>query len=337
MNAGMRFSFIRTGDTFLRIYIRGSTQKDSFMLSTIIAPAPDEMRFEMVIGSSIFLIGAPAVPFQWKVSLVSNCNLEGAIDDGLWVPPAVELVLAVCHANSEIFSFNKNCHVANEFVIDSNLVVQSRLEDATFQLAASVRLIGGSPEISKSNWRLVAKTMQSGQIVWMSDSIQVSFGTVSLKVMSSSSEMCYIGARCVFEFRAMNPYGIPAPGTFVTIANHDESITNFSFVSRFHSAVSNRHGFLTLSVEFVEEFGGGFAILEFIVHDSGGTRFYTTKNVSVINILDVIINSLTLEFSKDMVSTALAPSFHFRSNKTGEIKDKFLSKLPTLYFAYSFL
>jgi hypothetical protein len=73
-------------------------------------------------------------------------------------------------------------------------------------------------------------------------------------------------------------------------------------------------------VEFVEEVGGEFAILQFILHDCGGTRFYTTKNVTVISIVDIIINSLTLEFSKDMASTAFAPSFHFRSNKTGETK-----------------
>jgi hypothetical protein len=317
-NAGIQFNFIQPGDTFLRLFVRGSTHKDAFMLSTHVAPALDEVRFELETGSSVFMIGAPAVPFLWKVSLITNCVLEGAKDNGLWIPPKVELFVAVCHSNSEIYSFSKNCHISNEVSIDSGVVLQSRLWDSTFQLSATVRIVGGSPEISKSNWRLIAKTIQGEQIVWISDAIQISFGLVALKVLSSTNDVCYIGTRCVFDLKASNPFRIPAPGVSVTITNYDESIGNFSFVARSHSAVSNRYGLMMLSVEFAEEILGGVAVLGFVVHDSGGTRFLTTKNVTVVNIVDSIINVEKLEFSKDLVATAFAPSFHFRSNKTGE-------------------
>lgn len=318
INPGIHFSFIQPRNTFLRLYIRGSTQKDAFMLSTQSSPAPDEVRFELETGSSVFIIGAPAVPFLWKVSLITKCFLEGAIDNGLWVPPTVELFVAVCHAASEIFSFDKYCHISSELKIVSGGVLQRRMLDSTFQLSASIRIIGGSPEIWPSNWRLIAKTFESDQIVWISDAIQISFGTVALKVLSSSNEVCFIGTRCVFELKASNPFGISASGASVTIVNQDESIGNFSFVPRFHSAVSNRHGLITLSVELKEEALGGVVILGFIIHDSGGSRFFTTKNVTVVNIVDSIIAIQRLEFSKDLASTAFAPSFHFRSNITGE-------------------
>ena len=316
--SGLRFSFIQPGDTFLRIYIRGSTQKDMFMLSKPFAPAPDEVRFELETECSTFLVGAPAVQLLWKVSLVSNCILEGAVDDLRWSPPKVELFVAICHSEANISSFNKLCQISNEVTMHSNFLFQNELADSTFQLSASVRFIGSSPEISGNSWRLVAKTVENGVAVWMSHEIQISFGTIALKVLPSSNEVCYIGARCIFEFHAMNPFGMPAPGVVLTVVDTDQSTRNSFFLPRLHSAVSNNYGFLSVSIEYQREIIGGIAIIGFMLHGAGGTRYLTTKNITVVNIVQSISNPEQLDFSKDMVTTAFAPGFHFRSNKTGE-------------------
>jgi hypothetical protein len=316
--SGLRFSFIQPGETFLRIYIRGSTQKDMFMLSKPFAPAPDEVRFELETECSTFLVGAPAVKLLWKVSLVSNCILEGAVDDLRWYPPKVELFVAICHSEANISSFSKLCQISNEVTMHSNFVFQSELADSTFQLSASVRFIGSSPEISGNSWRLVAKTVENDVAVWMSHEIQISFGAIALKVLPSSNEVCYIGARCIFEFHAMNPFGMPVPGVVLTVVDTDQYTKNSFFLPRLHSAVSNNYGFLSVSIEYQREIIGGIAIIGFMLHGAGGTRYLTTKNITVVHIVQSISNPEQLDFSKDMVTTAFAPGFHFRSNKTGE-------------------
>jgi hypothetical protein len=200
----------------------------------------------------------------------------------------------------------------------SNYVFQSELADSTFQLSASVRFIGSSPEISGNSWRLVAKTVENDVAVWMSHEIQISFGAIALKVLPSSNEVCYIGARCIFEFHAMNPFGMPVPGVVLTVVDTDQYTKNSFFLPRLHSAVSNNYGFLSVSIEYQREIIGGIAIIGFMLHGAGGTRYLTTKNITVVNIVPSISNPEQLDFSKDMVTTAFAPGFHFRSNKTGE-------------------
>jgi hypothetical protein len=319
MLAGLRFSFIRPGDTFLRLFNRRTAQKDIFMLSNVFAPATDEVRIELEAGCSSFVIGAPAVPFLWKVSLITKCILEGAFDSGPWVPPEVELFVAACHADALLSSFNKFCHISNELLIDSKVIFQNQYLDSTFHLAADVRLTGGSPEISQG-WRLILKTVQSDQIVWLSDEIQISFGSIAMKVLPVSNDNCFIGTRCVFELKAINPFGIPVPGASVTLVDNFNEIRKFSFSPRFHLAVSDIHGILTVSVEFQEEAIDGIVVVGLILHDAGGTKYLTTKNVSVVNIVDTITNPGKLDFTTDFVARAFAPSFHFRSNRTGEEK-----------------
>ena len=283
------------------------------------APAPDELVFQLETGSSVFVIGAPASPFLWKVSLISNCFLEGANEGSPWVPPAVQLFVAICHGNVDTRTFNTLCHISNDISIDSNVVFQSQLLDTSFQLEANVRLVGGSPEISQNSWRLVAKTVQRDQVVWISDQIQISFGTIALKVLPSFNGTCFVGARCIFELKVMNPFGIPVPGATVTVVNNNDSIRNFSFSPVLHAAVSDCYGMLSVFVEFSEDvIGGGIAVIGLIAHDADGTRYITTKNVTVVNIVDSVINVDKLDFTVDSVSTTLAPSFHFRSNQTGD-------------------
>jgi hypothetical protein len=289
-----------------------------FMLSKLFAPAPDEVRFELETECLIFLIGAPAVKLLWKVSLVSNCILEGAADNLRWSPPKVELFVAMCHSDANLSSFSKLCQISNEVTMHSNFVFQSELLDSTFQLSASVRFIGSSPEISENSWRLVAKTVENDVVVWLSHEIQISFGTIALKVLPSSNEVCYIGARCIFEFQAMNSFRMPVPGVVVTVADTDQSARSSLFLPRLHSAVSNNDGFLSVSVEYQREIIGGIAIIGFMLHGAEGTRYLTTKNITVVNIMQSILNPERLDFSKDFFFTAFAPGFHFRSNKTGQ-------------------
>ena len=122
----------------------------------------------------------------------------------------------------------------------------------------------------------------------------------------------------MFELKAVNPFGIPVPGAAVTITDNNDSIGNFSFSPAIHSAVSNCYGLLTVSLEFSEVVIGGIAVIGLIAHDADGTRYITTKNVTVVNIVDSVINIDKLDFTVDSVSTTLAPSFHFRSNQTGD-------------------
>jgi hypothetical protein len=289
------------------------------MLSKKFAPATDEVRIELETGCSTFVIGAPAVPFRWKVSLIAKCTLEGAFDSIPWVPPEMELFVAVCHADALLSSFDTFCHISNEVLIDSRVILQTKHSDSTFQLAADVRLIGGSPEISQS-WRLIAKTRQNNQIIWLSDEIQISVGQIAIKALPLSNENCFIGTRCVFEFKAINTFGIPVPGASVTLVDNFNQIRNFSFSPRFHSAVSDIHGLLVVSIEFQEQVTGGIVVVGLMLHDAGGTRYLTTKNISVVNIVDSVTNPGKLDFSKDFVTRAFAPSFRFRSNRTGEVQ-----------------
>lgn len=309
------------------------------MLSSTLTSAPDELHFELESGSSSFFVGAPSVPFIWKVSLVTKCVLEGVVDDGTWAPPKVELFVASCHVNAEINSFSKFCQISNDVLIDSNAVFQSHRFDSTFQLAAKVRLIGGSPEMLQSSWRLIFKTTQSDQVVWLSDEIQISFGHTSFKVLPSSSDVCFIGTRCVFELKAMNPFGIPMPGTALTLVDNYKFLKNFTFSSRFHSAVSDNKGLLTVSIEFQEEVISSIVVIGFLAHDVGGTKYLTTKNVTIVNIVDVIANPGKLQFSADFTSKTFAPSFHFRSNRTGKLTEPiaFISFVPQCFVrAHSF-
>jgi hypothetical protein len=306
-----------------------------FMLSKRFAPAPDEVRFELETECLTFLVGAPAVKLLWKVSLVSNCILEGAVDNLRWSPPKVELFVAICHSEANMSSFSKLCQISNEVTMHSNFVFQSEHADSSFQLSASVRFIGSSSEISEKNWRLVAKTVENDVVVWMSHEIQISFGAIALKVLPSSNEICYIGARCTFDFHAMNPFGIPVPGVVVTVVNSDQSAKNSFSLSRLQNAVSNNHGFLSVSIEYQREIIGGIAIIGFMLHGAGGTRYLTTKNITVVNIVQSILNPEPLDFSKDMVFTAFAPGFHFRSNKTGETKHQEL--IPCTLFIITLL
>lgn len=288
------------------------------MWSKKYAPSPDEVLLQLEAGSSVFVIGAPATSFSWKVSLISKCFLEGANQNTLWKPPAMQLFVAICHGDADASLFNQLCHVSNEITIQSNVVFQSQLSDSSFQLEANVRLVGGSPEISQNSWRIVAKTIHKDQAIWISDQIQISFGKTAMKVLSSPNETCFVGARCIFELKATNPFGIPVPGAAVTVMDNNDSVRNFSFSPVFHSAVSNCFGLLSVSVEFSEDVFGGIAVIGLISHDIDGTGYLTTKNLTVVNIVDAVINPGKLAWTIDPVTTAFAPSFHFRSNQTGE-------------------
>jgi hypothetical protein len=209
--------------------------------------------------------------------------------------------------------------MSNEIRIDSNTVHQIQRLDKAFELEMYVRLMGNSPEISSKGWRFVAKTIQNDQIVWISKEITISYGSVALRTLLSPHDVCFIGARCSFEFQAINPFDLPVPGVALTIIDNNNYIQNSSFSSRFHSGVSNSRGLLTVSVEFQNVVSGKFAVIGFIVHDAGGSRYLTTKNVTVVNIITLVKNPGKLDFSRDLSSTTIAPSFHFRSNRTGEL------------------